>query len=174
MKGIEINKFPVEYIRDLVDAIYSNYAGSGMLGAIFNEPISITLKVGRKNIVIDNNNAIACIAKFCDDGLENNDLTNLPNGHFVDITRKSSDSVSVLAYYFSKMIISAFNHQEQVKEKRKKGANLSDKEKMVIAHLLYLTDIISNESVRESDEYLKAILKRYKNTEIKKLNSFYL
>ena len=98
MKGIEINKFPVEYIRDLVDAIYSNYAGSGMLGAIFNEPISITLKVGRKNIVIDNNNAIACIAKFCDDGLENNDLTNLPNGHFVDITRKSSDSVSVLAY----------------------------------------------------------------------------
>lgn len=174
MKGIEVNKFPVEYIRDLVDAIYSNYAGSGMLGAIFNEPISITLKVGRKNIVIDNNNAIACIAKFCDDGLENNDLTNLPNGHFVDITRKSSDSVSVLAYYFSKMIISAFNHQEQVKEKRKKGANLSDKEKMVIAHLLYLTDIISNESVRESDEYLKAILKRYKNTEIKKLNSFYL
>ena len=172
MKGIEINKFPVEYIRDLVDAIYSNYAGSGMLGAIFNEPISITLKVGRKNIVIDNNNAIACIAKFCDDGLENNDLTNLPNGHFVDITRKSSDSVSVLAYYFSKMIISAFNHQEQVKEKRKKGANLSDKEKMVIAHLLYLTGIISNESVRESDEYLKAILKRYKNTEIKKLNSF--
>lgn len=174
MKGIEINKFPVEYIRDLVDAIYSNYAGSGMLGAIFNEPISITLKVGRKNIVIDNNNAIACIAKFCDDGLENNDLTNLPNGHFVDITRKCSDSVSVLAYYFSKMIISAFNHQEQVKEKRKKGANLSDKEKMVIAHLLYLTGIISNESVRESDEYLKAILKRYKNTEIKKLNSFYL
>ena len=174
MKGIEINKFPVEYIRDLVDAIYSNYAGSGMLGAIFNEPISITLKVGRKNIVIDNNNAIACIAKFCDDGLENNDLTNLPNGHFVDIPRKSSDSVSVLAYYFSKMIISAFNHQEQVKEKRKKGANLSDKEKMVIAHLLYLTGIISNESVRESDEYLKAILKRYKNTEIKKLNSFYL
>ena len=173
MKGIEINKFPVEYIRDLVDAIYSNYAGSGMLGAIFNEPISITLKVGRKNIVIDNNNAIACIAKFCDDGLENNDLTNLPNGHFVDITRKSSDSVSVLAYYFSKMIISAFNHQEQVKEKRKKGANLSDKEKMVIAHLLYLTDIISNESVRESDEYLKAILKRYKDIKIRRLNSFY-
>ena len=171
--GICINKFPVEYIRDLVDAIYSNYAGSGMLGAIFNEPISITLKVGRKNIVIDNNNAIACIAKFCDDGLENNDLTNLPNGHFVDITRKSSDSVSVLAYYFSKMIISAFNHQEQVKEKRKKGATLSDKEKMVIAHLLYLTDIISNESVRESDEYLKAILKRYKDIKIRRLNSFY-
>lgn len=45
---------------------------------------------------------------------------------------------------------------------------------MVIAHSLYLTGIISNESVRESDEYLKAILKRYKNTEIKKLNSFYL
>ena len=174
MKGIEINKFPVEYIRDLVDAIYSNYAGSGMLGAIFNEPISITLKVGRKNIVIDNNNAIACIAKFCDDGLENNDLTNLPKGHFVDITRKSSDSVSVLAYYFSKMIISAFDHQEHLKDKRKKGANLSDKEKMVIAHSLYLTGIVSNKSVRESDEYLKAILKRYKNTEIKKLNSFYL
>lgn len=111
MEGIEVNKSPVEHIRGFIDAIYNNYTGSGMLGAIFNEPISITLKVGRKNIVIDNNNAIACIAKFCDDGLENNDLTNLPNGYFVDITRKSSDSFSVLAYYFSKMIISAFNHQ---------------------------------------------------------------
>lgn len=50
--------------------------------------------------MIDNNNAIACIAKFCDDGLENNDLTDLSNGHFVDLTRQSSDSVSVLAYYF--------------------------------------------------------------------------
>lgn len=107
MEGIEVNKSPVEHIRGFIDAIYNNYTGSGMLGAIFNEPISITLKVGRKNIVIDNNNAIACIAKFCDDGLENNDLTNLPNGYFVDITRKSSDSFSVLAYYFSKMIISA-------------------------------------------------------------------
>ena len=123
--------------------------------------------------MIDNNNAIACIAKFCDDGLENNDLTNLPNGYFVDITRKSSDSFSVLAYYFSKMIISAFNHQGQVKEKRKKGANLSDKEKMVIAHLLYLTGIISNESVKVSYEYLKTILMRYKDMEIRRLNSFY-
>lgn len=173
MEGIEVNKSPVEHIRGFIDAIYNNYTGSGMLGAIFNEPISITLKVGRKNIVIDNNNAIACIAKFCDDGLENNDLTNLPNGYFVDITRKSSDSFSVLAYYFSKMIISAFNHQGQVKEKRKKGANLSDKEKMVIAHLLYLTGIISNESVRVSYEYLKTILMRYKDMEIRRLNSFY-
>ena len=173
MEGIEVNRSPVEHIRGFIDAIYSNYTGSGMLGAIFNEPISITLKMGRKNIVIDNNNAIACIAKFCDDGLENNDLTNLPNGHFVDITRKSSDSFSVLAYYFSKMIISAFNHQEQVKEKRKKGANLSDKEKMVIAHLLYLTGIISNESVKVSYEYLKTILMRYKDMEIRRLNSFY-
>ena len=101
-------------------------------------------------------------------------MTNLSSGHFIDLTRQSSDSVSVLAYYFSKMIISAFNHQEHLQDKRKKGANLSDKEKMVIAHSLYLTGIISNESVRESDEYLKAILKRYKNIEIKKLNSFYL
>lgn len=71
------------------------------------------------------------------------------------------------------MIISAFNHQGQVKEKRKKGANLSDKEKMVIAHLLYLTGIISNESVRVSYEYLKTILMRYKDMEIRRLNSFY-
>lgn len=48
MEGIEVNKSPVEHIRGFIDAIYNNYTGSGMLGAIFNEPISITLKVGRK------------------------------------------------------------------------------------------------------------------------------
>ena len=37
---------------------------------VFKSPICITLKIGRKNIVIDNKTAIASIAKFCADGLE--------------------------------------------------------------------------------------------------------
>lgn len=173
IKGIKVDKSPVEQIRNFTDSIYANYKGNGILGAISDKPTSITLKIGSKNIVIDDYNAIICIAKFCDDGLEANNLNNLPNSHFIDITRSHSESLTVLAYYFSTMLIAAFNHQEHVKEKRKKGAQLSDKEKMVISHLLYLTGIVSNESIRESNDYLKAILKQYKNKEIDTLNSFY-
>ena len=52
---------------------------------------------------------------------------------------KEHESFPVFAYYFSQMIITALNYQEQVKEKRKKGANMSDKEKTLISHLLYLS-----------------------------------
>lgn len=71
------------------------------------------------------------------------------------------------------MIITALNYQEQVKEKRKKGANMSDKEKTLISHLLYFTGIVSNESVLVDNDYLKSLLKQYKDKDIRSLNAFY-
>lgn len=84
-----------------------------------------------------------------------------------------TESFSVFAYYFSQMIITALNYQEQVKEKRKKGANMSDKEKTLISHLLYFTGIVSNESVLVDYDYLKSLLKQYKDKDIRSLNAFY-
>ena len=130
------------------------------------------MKIGRKNIVIDNKTAIASIAKFCADGLEtvNSDQMNTAS---VDLSNPHTESFSVFAYYFSQMIITALNYQEQVKEKRKKGANMSDKEKTLISHLLYFTGIVSNESVLVDYDYLKSLLKQYKDKDIRSLNAFY-
>ena len=91
----------------------------------------------------------------------------------VDLSDPHTESFSVFAYYFSQMIITALNYQEQVKEKRKKGANMSDKEKTLISHLLYFTGIVSNESVLVDNDYLKSLLKQYKDKDIRSLNAFY-
>lgn len=173
IEGIELKEFPKEQIEKFTGAIYENYKGSGLLGINFAEPVSITLKVGRKNIVVDNKTAILCIAKFCADGLENTDFEKMGSGYYIDISRSHAESFSVLAYYFSQMLIAAFNHQDHIKTKRKQGANLSDKEKMVISHTLYLTGIVSNESVIYDNSYLKSILKQYKDKEVNTLNPFY-
>ena len=91
----------------------------------------------------------------------------------VNLSNPHTESFSVLAYYFSQMIITALNYQEQVKEKRKKGANMSDKEKMLVSHLLYFTGIVSNESVITDNDYLKSLLKQYKDKDIRSMNAFY-
>ena len=172
MEGIEIKESPKEQIEKFVNAISEDYKRDTPFGAVFKSPICITLKIGRKNIVIDNKTAIASIAKFCADGLEtvNSDQMNTGN---VDLSDPHTESFSVFAYYFSQMIITALNYQEQVKEKRKKGANMSDKEKTLISHLLYFTGIVSNESVLVDYDYLKSLLKQYKDKDIRSLNAFY-
>ena len=172
MEGIEIKESPKEQIEKFVNAISEDYKRDTPFGAVFKSPICITLKIGRKNIVIDNKTAIASIAKFCADGLEtvNSDQMNTAS---VDLSNPHTESFSVFAYYFSQMIITALNYQEQVKEKRKKGANMSDKEKTLISHLLYFTGIVSNESVLVDNDYLKSLLKQYKDKDIRSLNAFY-
>ena len=172
MEGIEIKESPKEQIEKLVNAISEDYKRDTPFGAVFKSPICITLKIGRKNIVIDNKTAIASIAKFCADGLEtvNSDQMNTGN---VDLSNPHTESFSVFAYYFSQMIITALNYQEQVKEKRKKGANMSDKEKTLISHLLYFTGIVSNESVLVDYDYLKSLLKQYEDKDIRSMNAFY-
>ena len=172
MEGIEIKESPKEQIEKLVNAISEDYKRDTPFGAVFKSPICITLKIGRKNIVIDNKTAIASIAKFCADGLETVNSDQMNTGS-VDLSDPHTESFSVFAYYFSQMIITALNYQEQVKEKRKKGANMSDKEKTLISHLLYFTGIVSNESVLVDYDYLKSLLKQYKDKDIRSLNAFY-
>ena len=172
MEGIEIKESPKEQIEKLVNAISQDYKRDTPFGAVFKSPICITLKIGRKNIVIDNKTAIASIAKFCADGLETVNSDQMNTGS-VDLSDPHTESFSVFAYYFSQMIITALNYQEQVKEKRKKGANMSDKEKTLISHLLYFTGIVSNESVLVDYDYLKSLLKQYKDKDIRSLNAFY-
>ena len=50
---------------------------------------------------------------------------------------------------------------------------MSDKEKMLVSHLLYFTGIVSNESVITDNDYLKSLLKQYKDKDIRSMNAFY-
>ena len=50
---------------------------------------------------------------------------------------------------------------------------MSDKEKTLISHLLYFTGIVNNESVLVDYDYLKSLLKQYKDKDIRSLNAFY-
>jgi hypothetical protein len=175
IKGWKFEPTPKELITEFINAIDENNESYGSSKESFKLPMSLTLKVGKKKVSIDNHKAIAYMAKFCHIGLDTSDGSARPmNSGLIDWEKsKSSESFSFLAYYFAQMFITAFNCQSQVVEKRKKGANLSDKEKRIISHLLYLTGIVSNESVLADNDYLKALLKQYKDKEISMLSSFY-
>ena len=72
--------------------------------------------------MIDNKTAIASIVKFCADGLEtvNSDQMNTGN---VDLSNPHTESILLLlAYYFSQMIITALNYQEQGKGEKEEGS----------------------------------------------------
>ena len=52
MEGIDIKESPKEQIEKFVNAFSEDYKRDTPFGAVFKSPICITLKIGRKNIVI--------------------------------------------------------------------------------------------------------------------------
>lgn len=121
MEGIEIKESPKEQIEKFVNAISEDYKRDTPFGAVFKSPICITLKIGRKNIVIDNKTAIASIAKFCADGLETVNSDQMNTGS-VDLSDPHTESFSVFAYYFSQMIINCLELSRTGKRKEKEGS----------------------------------------------------
>ena len=51
---------------------------------------------------------------------------------------------------------------------------ISDKEKRLISNLIYYTGILVNKSLLDSCDYIKVILRRYKDTPINTFNSIYM
>ena len=49
-----------------------------------------------------------------------------------------------------------------------------DKEKRLISNLIYYTGILVNKSLLDSCDYIKVILRRYKDTPINTFNSIYM
>lgn len=132
------------------------------------QPMQLTLKVGKKNIIIDNQKAIQYLQSL----YESQPLTE--TSLYADLQSSVEISQSIWIWYFAKKLIEFFDIQPQITSQRRKGASTSDKEKEFISYLIYFTGISRNKSYLEDKELLKAILKQYKDYHLDTANPVYL
>lgn len=90
-------------------------------------------------------------------------------------SKNVSFSSAIVAYFFANMIIRFLDSRKNIVAKRgKKTKGISDKEKRLISNLIYYTGILVNKSLLDSCDYIKVILRRYKDTPINTFNSIYM
>ena len=79
---------------------------------------------------------------------------------------ETSESTSVLAYAFYLHFITFFNSYQSIISKRKIKDSPSKREKQLIGDLIFFTGIIQNESISTDPDYLKTLIKRYKDYQL--------
>lgn len=128
-----------------------------------NNNMFLILKVGKQKMEIDSTDAIRFIAKAI-----SNVQVDIKELKRMNRAEKAEKSIvlnnSPLIAYFANMFLLFFDTQENIANKRKKGAKHSKKEMALVSKLIYFTELSYNERLKDiEDEYLKAFLKQYKN-----------
>lgn len=129
--------------------------------------MSLTFKVEKQKMETEleiDTDAIRFIAKAISDFKVDN-LQELKQINYHEKADKSKYVAnSPLLAYFAKMLLMFFNTQENIRDKRKKGAKHSKKEMDLVSRLVYFTGLSYNERLKDiEDEYLKGFLKQYKD-----------
>jgi len=128
----------------------------------------LVLHANKKQYVIDNQFAIELLAKLWDNYKANHNNYELYSRQVTGELKTTSNSI--WAFVSAKMFIDFFKILPMSK---RQGAKLSEKQKELIAHFWYFTGIVSNESILYSNDYFKAIWKRYKDYETNSANLYY-
>lgn len=141
-----------------------------MLESTLLDEAEITLRVGKKKVVITDRNAIEMIAR--------NELNNTAifSGK-IKIGESAIYCDSAMAYLFCKVLRYYLGGLNHLKEKRAKGAKISNKEKELLSYLLYFTGISRNKKLLSplSDEYntLKGFMNPKKIPEFEGFSNWY-
>lgn len=152
-QGVTIKATPLEQLQSLVDII-SNAD---------DESIILNVKVGKKKTTIESQLALHFLAEAIQNQLKQSDYADtLHIREQEDETKLIADSPIIV--YFAKILLSFFDTQDYIKQKRKKGANYSTKEMDLVSKLIYFAGISTNKCWTDiENETLKAFLKQYKN-----------
>lgn len=181
IEGIKPNEAPKKQISKVTDAILSNV---GSIQEYTNEPVfhetaKITLKIGKKNITIDNKIALVWLAVTLNEELDKVDYNSPLNisSTPIKVTNGKIETVSlkeaVHICYFAKMFIKFFELNPPAKVSRKKNSPSYNK-LLLISRLIYLTKVSINEKFDSSEDTLKGYFKQYKNFKIDMINGRYL
>ena len=175
-KGWECTPSPKEELEIFCFSILDTYKDAPQLPhASFEQPVEITLKIGGKKIITMQDDAAMYLAALCQQHIDNIEAGSSMTNRQIKIGQNSRCSTATMACFFARMLITFFDMQKNIIEKRDKSAKgVSGKEKLLISHLIYLTGIISNDSLLSSYAYLKTLLKRYQNLPINSFNSIYM
>lgn len=150
-EGLTIKATPMEQLKALADMI-----------ANAEEPMLLNLKVGKKKMNVESPVVLRFLADAIQNQLETADLKPLYTREQEEETKQIADSPIIV--YFAKILLSFFNTQDHIQQKRKKGANFSAKEMDLVGKLVYFSGLSTNESwIDVENETLKAFLKQYKD-----------
>lgn len=146
---------PLEQLEQLQSAI-SNV----------EDTASLTFKAGKQKVVLEDIRAIKAIAEAINKYISEADID-----MFKYLSRRQEEETSTILKdspfiaYFAKMLLTFFNTQQQIRAKRRAGANHSIKEMELVSRLVYFIRLSKNEKTWTDieNETLKAFLKQYKD-----------
>ena len=172
----ECSLSPLEELQIFSDSILEVYSKETPMDTVFDAPVELTLKIGGKKVItMQNNRTISYLASLCHEQLDTVEYNSQLTTSHVFPSKNVSFSSAIVAYFFANMIIRFFDSQKNIVAKRgKKTKGISDKEKRLISNLIYYTGILVNQSLLDSCDYIKVILRRYKDTPINTFNSIYM
>ena len=129
-------------------------------------PMTLTFTAGKQKFVIESSYVIKAIA----DLITNLNINELSEDSIKKLNTRETDEKTVVIKespyiaFFARILLRFFDTQQQVRSKRKKGANHSTKEIDLVCQVIYFLKISMNNNWQTTEnEMLKAYLKQYKN-----------
>lgn len=152
-------------LQTIIDKITENTEIHPLQSPTFKEETKITFCIGKKKYTIED---CPTILRICSRLKEDVDISDDWNWQNIKSYMKSetSESTSVLAYAFYLHFITFFNSYQSIISKRKIKDSPSKREKQLIGDLIFFTGIIQNESISTDPDYLKTLIKRYKDYQL--------
>ena len=154
-QGITMKDTPLEQLQALADSI-ANADSETML---------LNFKAGKQKASVESPIALRFLTEAIRNHLKNADDATTKSLY---IREEKEEAVipkdSPIIAYFAKILLNFFDTQEQVRNKRKEGANHSLKEMELVSLLVYFSRLSDNKSWTDIvNETLKGFLRQYKN-----------
>lgn len=149
-------------LQTIIDKITENTELHPLQSPTFKEETKITFCIGKKKYTIEDCPTILRICSRLKEDVDTSDDWNWQNIKSY-MKSETSESTSVLAYAFYLHFITFFNSYQSIIFKRKIKDSPSKREKQLIGDLIFFTGIIQNESISTDPDYLKTLIKRYKD-----------
>lgn len=152
-------------LQTTIDKITENTELHPLQSPTFKEETKITFCIGKKKYTIEDYPTILRICSRLKEDIDTSDDWNWQNIKSY-MKSETSESTSVLAYAFYLHFITFFNSYQSIISKRKIKDSPSKREKQLIGDLIFFTGIIQNESISTDPDYLKTLIKRYKDYQL--------
>lgn len=154
-QGITMKATPLEQLQALADSI-ANADSETML---------LNFKAGKQKASVESPIALRFLTEAIRNHLKNADDATTKSLY---IREEKEEAVipkdSPIIAYFAKILLNFFDTQEQIRNKRKEGANHSLKEMELVSLLVYFSRLSDNKSWTDIvNETLKGFLRQYKD-----------
>jgi hypothetical protein len=154
-QGITMKATPLEQLQALAN----------MIANADNETMLLKFKAGKQKTSVESPVALRFLADAIHNHLKNADYATTKSLY---VREEEEEAVipkdSPIITYFAKILLNFFDTQEQVRNKRKEGANHSLKEMELVSLLVYFSRLSDNKSWTDIvNETLKGFLRQYKD-----------